>query len=73
MKFSEFKQVKESLTLAQHNALSPIDQFKENLKNSTDMGDRKQAVQWLADKIGVEKANEVAKENGLKSSYYMAK
>jgi hypothetical protein len=60
------------LTLEQFKALTPVQQFEENLKNSLCMGDKKQSVKELADKIGAIEANKIAFEHGLKSSYYMA-
>ena len=49
-----------------------IAQFARNLDNACDMGDRKNAVQWLAEKIGSKGANEIAEIFGLSSSYYKA-
>lgn len=61
------------LTWEQFKALSPEQQFAENLKNSLYDEDKKQSVQDLAHKIGTEQANEIAKAHGLTNSYYMAK
>lgn len=44
--------------------------FAEDLKNSYDMTDRKNSVQFLANKIGVEDANKIAEIFGLVNSYY---
>jgi hypothetical protein len=46
--------------------------FATDLQNSIDMGDRKQAVKYLAEKIGAESAKQVAQVFGLRSSYYFA-
>lgn len=47
--------------------------FTRDLKNSLDMADKRQAVRWMADVIGVEKANAVADVFGLSAEYYKAK
>jgi hypothetical protein len=50
-----------------------VAEFRINLENSITMEERKQSVQWLADKIGVDAANTIAAEEfGLKSDYYRA-
>lgn len=59
------------LTFAQHQALSPIEKFKENLKNSLDMRDRKESINYLAhDLRDLPKAREIAREHGLTNPYY---
>lgn len=47
-----------------------IASFATNLDNSVTMEDRKQSVQWLADKIGSDAANKIADIFGLKGTYY---
>lgn len=46
--------------------------FSTNLENSLCMEDRKNSVQWLADKIGSTAANNIADLFGLKGDYYKA-
>lgn len=49
-----------------------IASFATNLKNSSTMEDRRDAVRWLADKLGSTFANQIAVGFGLTSSYYHA-
>jgi hypothetical protein len=49
-----------------------IADFATNLKNSTDMTDRRDAVEWLAEKIGPDSANNIADIFGLKDQWYKA-
>lgn len=49
-----------------------ITQFATDLDNSICMEDRRDAVEYLANKIGSESANKIADVFGLKSSYYKA-
>jgi hypothetical protein len=44
--------------------------FATNLENCLTMEDRRQSVQWLADKIGSQSANQIADIFGLTSPYY---
>ena len=44
--------------------------FAADIKNSTDMGSRRDAVMFLAGKIGRTKANEVAEFFGLRDGFY---
>lgn len=46
--------------------------FATDLSNSIDMRDRKNAVQFLAGKIGPDDANRIAIVFGLNSTYYFA-
>jgi hypothetical protein len=46
--------------------------FATNLENSLCMEDRKNSVQWLAEKIGSTAANNIADLFGLKGDYYKA-
>lgn len=46
--------------------------FATNLNNCISMEDRRDSVQYLADKIGVAAANQIAEIYGLKDSYYKA-
>jgi hypothetical protein len=47
-------------------------EFATNLENSADMTDRRNAVQWLADKIGSHAANQIRNIFGLVGDYYKA-
>jgi hypothetical protein len=47
-------------------------EFATNLENSADMTDSRNAVQWLAEKIGSHAANQVGKIYGLVGDYYKA-
>lgn len=49
-----------------------IQQFATDLDNSITMEDRRDAVSYLADKIGSTCANKIAEVFGLTSSYYHA-
>jgi len=46
--------------------------FERNLSHSLCMGDRRNSVRWLADKIGSNAANLIAEVYGLRDSYYKA-
>lgn len=59
-------------TNARENEMNALDQFKADLKNAADDKDKKESVQRLANRIGVEFANEIAAEHGLWSAYYRA-
>jgi hypothetical protein len=47
-------------------------EFATNLENSADMTDSRNAVQWLAEKIGSHAANQVGNIYGLVGDYYKA-
>ena len=47
-------------------------EFATNLENSICMEDRRDSVQYLAEKIGSHAANNVADLFGLKGDYYKA-
>lgn len=49
-----------------------IAQFAVNLENSITMEDRRDAVQYLADAIGSQSANQIAGIFGLIGDYYKA-
>jgi hypothetical protein len=55
-----------------HQYVQAIVQFERDLNNSIDMQDRRVAVQYLATKIGVGRANVIAEHFGLTDSYYRA-
>jgi hypothetical protein len=44
--------------------------FAANLENSISMEERKQSVQWLAEKIGSHAANQIRNIYGLVGDYY---
>jgi hypothetical protein len=44
--------------------------FATNLENSSDMGSRRDAVRFLAEKIGSEQAWKIAEVFGLIGNYY---
>jgi len=44
--------------------------FAVNLENSISMEERKQSVQWLAEKIGSHAANQIRNIYGLVGDYY---
>jgi len=46
--------------------------FAVNLQNSIQMEDRRDSVQYLADKIGSQSANQIAAIFGLRGDYYKA-
>ena len=46
--------------------------FARDLDNSISMEDRRDAVQYLADKIGSVAANQIADIYGLRGDYYKA-
>ncbi len=46
--------------------------FATDLENSITMEDRRDAVQYLADKIGPQSANQIAETFGVIGSYYKA-
>lgn len=46
--------------------------FAEDIKQSGCMGTRRDAVQFLANKIGKEQAKAIAEVFGLKDSFYFA-
>lgn len=47
-----------------------VQQFKTDLSNAVDMTDRKDAIGFLAAKVGQEAARKIAQECGLNNSYY---
>ena len=47
-----------------------IESFETNLNNSSCMGTRRDAVMFLAKKIGIDAANQIAEMFGLLNSYY---
>ncbi len=49
-----------------------IQQFKTDISNSSCMGSRKDAVCFLAAKVGKEAAIKIAREHGLNNSYYFS-
>lgn len=49
-----------------------IAKFAVDLESSMQMEDRRDAVQYLADKIGSEHANKIAAVFGLVGNYYQA-
>lgn len=49
-----------------------IQQFATDINNSLDMRDRRDAVVYLANKIGAPAANKIADVFGLGSDYYKA-
>lgn len=49
-----------------------ITAFATNLNNSISMEDRRDSVQYLADKLGSTAANQIAVIFGLVDSYYKA-
>lgn len=49
-----------------------VKEFADDLDNSVDMEDRRNAVQFLADKLGSTAANQIAGIFGLHSTYYKA-
>jgi hypothetical protein len=46
--------------------------FATNLENSITMEDRRNSVQWLAEKIGSHAANQIRNIYGLAGDYYKA-
>lgn len=46
--------------------------FARDLDNSVDMRDRRDAVQYLANKLGSTAANQIAEIYGLHGAYYKA-
>lgn len=52
--------------------LQAIQQFATDLDNSITMEDRRDSVQYLANKIGSIAANQIAEVFGLKGDYYKA-
>lgn len=44
--------------------------FAADLKNASDMGSRKDAIQFLANKIGAASADSIAYAFGLTDNYY---
>ena len=56
-----------------HNhQIDAIVQFSADLDNSITMEDRRDAVRYLANNIGADKANKIAEVFGLTSDYYKA-
>jgi hypothetical protein len=49
-----------------------IAEFATNLENSVTMEDRRDSVQWLAEKIGSHAANQIRNIFGLVGDYYKA-
>ena len=49
-----------------------IAEFATNLENSITMEDRRDSVQWLAEKIGSHAANQIRNIFGLVGDYYKA-
>lgn len=49
-----------------------IVEFATNLENSITMEDRRNSVQWLAEKIGSHAANQIRNIYGLTGDYYKA-
>ena len=49
-----------------------ISKFAENLSNSITMEDKRAAVRYLADEVGVAKANQIAILFDLTNGYYHA-
>lgn len=49
-----------------------ITEFATNLDSASCMGTRKDAVQFLANKIGAQSANAIAEIFGLHSAFYKA-
>lgn len=50
----------------------PVEQFKDDVKRAGCMGTKRDAVMFLARKIGRTEANKVAFAHGLKDSFYTA-
>ena len=58
--------------MTNQNFAEAVKQFADNLDNSISMEDRRDAVGYLADKIGSESANKIAEVFGLTRAYYKA-